>query len=106
MPRTQRDGRFYSKAFDLKEVKRSPRGAIYLSDGYINVALLVPRSDSTPKGLQHFGFEVDSGEATQKRLREIKLDIEIEQPAPGIAFAECKIKDVEGTIFDISEKGW
>jgi catechol 2,3-dioxygenase-like lactoylglutathione lyase family enzyme len=97
---------FYIEAFDLKEIKRSPRGAIYLSDGYINVALLVPRSDATPKGLHHFGFEVDSVEATQKRLKEIKPDIEIEQPSPDIAFAEYKIKDVEENIFDISEKGW
>jgi catechol 2,3-dioxygenase-like lactoylglutathione lyase family enzyme len=97
---------FYIEAFDLKEIKRSPRGAIYLSDGYINVALLVPRSDATPKGLHHFGFEVDNVEATQKRLKEIKPDIEIEQPSPDIAFAEYKIKDVEENIFDISEKGW
>lgn len=97
---------FYCKAFDLKEVERSPRGAIYLSDGYINVALLVPRSDSTRKGLHHFGFEVDSVAAAQKRLKEIKPDIEIEQPLPGVAFAEYKIKDLEGNIFDISEKGW
>jgi catechol 2,3-dioxygenase-like lactoylglutathione lyase family enzyme len=97
---------FYCKAFDLKEVERSPRGAIYLSDGYINVALLIPRSDSTPKGLHHFGFQVDSVEATQKWLKQIKPDIEIQQPLPGVAFAEYKIKDPEGNTFDISEKGW
>src|SRR5262245_47474899 len=51
---------FYCKAFDLKEVERSPRGAIYLSDGYINIALLMRRSDSTSKGIHHFGFQVDS----------------------------------------------
>jgi catechol 2,3-dioxygenase-like lactoylglutathione lyase family enzyme len=97
---------FYCKAFDLKEVKRSPRGAIYLSDGYINIALLLPRGDSTLKGLHHFGFQVDSIEETQKWLKEIKPDIEIEQPSAGVAFAEYKIKDPEGNIFDISEKGW
>jgi catechol 2,3-dioxygenase-like lactoylglutathione lyase family enzyme len=97
---------FYCKAFDLKEVKRSPSGAIYLSDGYINVALLVPRSDATPAGLHHFGFQVDSVEATQKRLREIKPDIDIQQPHPGVAFAEYKLKDPEGNTLDISENGW
>jgi catechol 2,3-dioxygenase-like lactoylglutathione lyase family enzyme len=97
---------FYCKAFDLKEVQRSPRGTIYLSDGYINVALLIPRGGSHPKGLHHFGFEVDSVEATQKRLKEIKTDIEIEDPLPGVAFAEYKVKDPEGNTFDISEKGW
>ena len=97
---------FYCKAFDLKEVERSPRGAIYLSDGYINIALLMRRSDSTPKGIHHFGFQVDSIEETQKWLQRIKPDIEIEQPLPGVAFAEYKIKDPEGNTFDISEKGW
>jgi catechol 2,3-dioxygenase-like lactoylglutathione lyase family enzyme len=97
---------FYCKAFDLQEIERSPRGAIYLPDGYINVALLVPRGDSTPKGLHHFGFQVQSVEATQKWLREIKADIEIQEPLPGVAFAEYKIKDPEGNTFDISEKGW
>ena len=38
---------FYCRAFDLKQVKKSPSGAIYLSDGYINVALLKPRGRSS-----------------------------------------------------------
>ncbi len=97
---------FYCKAFDLKEVERSPRGAIYLSDGYINVALLVPRSDSTSKGIHHFGLHVDSVEATQKWLKKIKPDIEIQPPLPGVALAEYKIKDPEGNNFYIYEKGW
>jgi hypothetical protein len=49
---------------------------------------------------------VDSVEATQKRLKEIKKDIEIEDPLPGVAFAEYKVKDPEENTFDISEKGW
>jgi Glyoxalase/Bleomycin resistance protein/Dioxygenase superfamily len=60
---------FYCKAFDLKEVKRSPRGAIYLSDGYINIALLVPRSDSTLKGIHHFGFQVDTSRKPRTGLK-------------------------------------
>src|SRR5205814_9169150 len=27
---------FYKEAFGLKEVRRSPRGAVFLTDGYIN----------------------------------------------------------------------
>jgi catechol 2,3-dioxygenase-like lactoylglutathione lyase family enzyme len=97
---------FYCNAFGMREVQRSASGAIYLSDGYINLALLVPRSAATPKGLHHFGFQVDSIEGAQKRLQEIKPDIEIEQPHAGVAFAEYKLKDPEGNTFDISEKGW
>jgi hypothetical protein len=49
---------------------------------------------------------MDSVEATQKSLGEIKGDIEIQEPLPGVAFAEYKVKNPEGNTFDISEKGW
>jgi hypothetical protein len=52
-------------------VKKSPSGAIYLSDGYINVALLKPRGAVKP-GLHHFGFEVENVKQAQERLRRIK----------------------------------
>jgi hypothetical protein len=64
------------------------------------------RSNSIPKGLHPFGFQMDSVEATQKSLGEIKGDIEIQEPLPGVAFAEYKVKNPEGNTFDISEKGW
>jgi catechol 2,3-dioxygenase-like lactoylglutathione lyase family enzyme len=86
-------------------VKKSPSGAIYLSDGYINVALLKPRGAVKP-GLHHFGFEVENVKQAQERLRRIKPDIEFLEPHPGgVAFAEYKASDPDGNPFDISEKG-
>jgi catechol 2,3-dioxygenase-like lactoylglutathione lyase family enzyme len=96
---------FYCRAFDLKQVNQSPSGAIYLSDGYINVALLKPRGAVKP-GLHHFGFEVENVKQAQERLRRIKPDIEFVEPHPGVAFAEYKASDPDGNPFDISEKGW
>jgi len=100
------EANFYRQGFGLKEVRRSESGSVFLSDGYINVALLKTKKGETQKGLHHFGFEVDSVVSAEKRLREIKPDIEIIAPHEGVTFAEYKLKDPEGNTFDISEKGW
>ncbi len=102
----EKEASFYRRAFGLKEVRRSESGSVFLSDGYINVALLKTKDDSTPKGLYHFGFEVESVASAQERLRQIKPDIEILAPHAGVTFAEYKLKDPDGNPFDISEKGW
>ena len=47
---------FYKNVFGLKEVSRGKR-SIYLSDGYINMAIL-PAGDGQ-EGIDHFGFEVE-----------------------------------------------
>lgn len=105
----EKEASFYRRAFDLKEVRRSPSGSVFLSDGYINLArlaLLKSKGDSEAKGLHHFGFQAESLESTQDRLRQIEPDIEIVPPHDGVTFAEYKLKDPDGNTFDISEKGW
>ncbi len=101
----EKEASFYCKAFDLKEVSKSQNGAVFLSDGYISLALLKTRGEKTPKGINHFGFQVDNLESTKNHLRKINPDVDIVQQGGGI-FAECKIKDPEDNTFDISEKGW
>ena len=81
---------FYIEAFDLKEVKeKSERSNLLIRRLYQCCAFgAAKRCD--PKGLHHFGFEVDTVEATEKRLKEIKPDIEIEQPP---RHRICRIQD-------------
>ena len=102
----EREASFYIRAFDLKEVRRSPTGSVFLSDGYINVALLKAKGEAAAKGLHHFGFQVENIESTQERLRQIQPGIEIVAPHDSVTFAEYKLKDPDGNPFDISEKGW
>jgi catechol 2,3-dioxygenase-like lactoylglutathione lyase family enzyme len=101
-----REAIFYVQAFDLKEVRRSPSGSVFLSDGYINIALLKSRDGNDPKGLHHFGFQVDDVASAQDKIRRIKPDVEIVAPHDNVTFAEYKLKDPDGNPFDISEKGW
>lgn len=88
----EKEASFYLQAFDLKEVRRSPSGSVFLSDGYINLALLKSRGDSEAKGLHHFGFQVESVAATEERLRRFKPDIEILAPHEGVTFAEYRLR--------------
>src|SRR5947207_5644944 len=67
---------FYKSAFGLTELLRSPNGAVFLTDGHINVAILNYKTEKSPDvgahgpnfdGIHHFGFEVDDlDEACQK----------------------------------------
>jgi len=62
---------FYTSAFGLKEVFRQrndetfPQWAIYLTDGYINLALL-PVKHIRPTGVDHIGFAVDDVEGAMQ----------------------------------------
>jgi catechol 2,3-dioxygenase-like lactoylglutathione lyase family enzyme len=101
----ERQARFYQDAFGLKEMRRS-KGAISLTDGYLGVTLLKSPPDAPKKGLDHFGFQVESLDETEQRLRRVAPDIHIEKPEHGNMSAEYKVTDPDGNVFDISEKGW
>src|SRR3982074_2195233 len=67
---------FYKSAFGLKELRRSPNGAVFLTDGYIHVAVLNHKTEQDADvgahgpnfdGIHHFGFEIDDlDDACQK----------------------------------------
>ena len=59
---------FYKEAFGLQEIRRAPNGAVFLTDGYINVAILNWKTEKSAdvgahgpnfSGIHHFGFEVE-----------------------------------------------
>ena len=70
---------FYKDALGLKEIRRSPSGAVFLTDGYINLAILNWKTEKDAdagangpnyNGIHHFGFEVDDlDQACQKMKR-------------------------------------
>ncbi len=99
---------FYKITFGMKEVHRGEvkdgLQAIYLSDGYINLALLPARG--RPEGVEHFGFQVDSIEETGRiSLKEGAKQGATPRPKDG-RFAEFRIHDCVGIPVDLSEQGW
>jgi catechol 2,3-dioxygenase-like lactoylglutathione lyase family enzyme len=103
-PNPQRLADFYRKVLDLKEVEKTDRSSIFVSDGYFNLALLYQRKEE-PIGLNHFGFHVKSNEEMQARAEKAGVRRGTARPER-IPFAEYRVHDPEGNGIDISQKGW
>jgi catechol 2,3-dioxygenase-like lactoylglutathione lyase family enzyme len=89
---------YYKKVFGLEEKYRGPNGTIYLSDGFVNLALIsVTRF---PWGIHHFGFQVES----VKSIEEIAETTAVANSYGAVA--ESWITDPEGNRVDSSEHGW
>jgi len=103
-PNPQKMADFYCKVLDMKEVERTDRSSIFVSDGYFNLALLYQRKEE-PMGLNHFGFHVPSTEEMQTRAERAGVRRGAKRPER-IPFAEYRVHDPEGNGIDISQKGW
>ena len=95
---------FYEQAFDLKRVGQARRG-IYLSDGTVNLALLRVEENEKP-GVYHFGAWVDDLAEGEKRATDAGATYLAGRPTSPNSFYECKYRDPDGIVFDITHNGW
>ena len=109
-----KEAAFYTKAFELEEISRVGKpdnGAVYLSDGTINVAL-IRMSDPNfpnynPRGLNHVGFvveDLDKAIETAEGAGAISL-VDPKHRDAGATW-EMKMKTPSGVAFDLSDHGW
>jgi len=100
----ERLAKFYEQVFDMKVVLTEKSGAIYMSDGYLTLAILKNRGDYTPSGINHFGFQVDDMDEIEKRLAAF------DEPLTGRPstrpYAERRAMDPDGNLFDVSVHGY
>ena len=89
---------YYKRVFGMEEKERGPNGTIYLSDGFVGVAL-ISRPDM-PWGINHFGFQVES----INEIEEIAETTAVANSAAAVG--ESMIKDAEGYRVDLSVEGW
>jgi catechol 2,3-dioxygenase-like lactoylglutathione lyase family enzyme len=113
---------FYKEALGLREIRRSSNGAVFLTDGYINLAILnwktekdadVGANGPNYSGIHHFGFEVEDLDEACQKLEEAQgqrltqkdnLDTMM---APGShRNFEMKWAGPDGVVLDISHTGW
>jgi 4-hydroxyphenylpyruvate dioxygenase-like putative hemolysin len=110
----------FKKGFGLQELSRGDSDLareVYLTDGYINIAIVCwKRTKETPNpypdgyGLDHFGFQVDDLEGAEKQARQAGAT---PQPPPPVdlsklgdrIFFETKLQ-LAGVKFDLSAHGW
>ena len=116
---------FYKEAFGLKELRRSPNGAVFLTDGYIHVAVLNRKDERSAdmgahgpnfSGIHHFGFEVENlGDACEKLEKVDAQRLTAKTGAEADAYAEVraghanfemKWSGPDGVVIDISHTGW
>jgi catechol 2,3-dioxygenase-like lactoylglutathione lyase family enzyme len=93
---------FYTTAFGMNVVD-GVGPAIYLSDGYLNVAIIQKRPQYKI-GLYHFGIEVDDIEALKPICKELGAS-EIQKRPPNRE-AEYRVHDPDGNPIDLSQHGW
>lgn len=107
--------KFYSEIFEMEEVGRAGdvdvAGAVYLSDGTVNLALIKVTDDypnALPKGLNHIGFVVtDVDRAVEKAEMLGAVNIVDESAAAGAgATWEVKMRTPDGVAFDFTNHGW
>ena len=95
---------FYEEVFGLKRIRSEKGGAIYMSDGYLTVALLRNRGEAAPSGINHFGFQVDDIKEIEERLK--KFEEPLEQRPANRPYAEYRAMDPDGNLFDVSVHGF
>lgn len=105
----ERLARFYEEVFQMTRLtgKAGVPGskAVYMTDGYITLALLENKAEGKPSGLNHFGFHIDDHDKVSRRL----VNAGVKQPAKRPAdrpYAETRATDPDGNNFDISAAGF
>ena len=113
---------FYKDAFDMKEIRRSDNGAVFLTDGYINMAILNYKTDEDADtgahgpnfdGIHHFGFQVDNLDESIAKLEAVdgerlshKEGVNTSEPSMTPGNFEMKWAGPDGVVIDISHSGW
>ena len=105
VPDPEASAKFFEEALELKIVGRARRG-IYLSDGTVNVALLKIDPDEGEPRLWHFGIWVDDLEEAEQKAQAAGATYLAGRPTSPNSFYECKYKDPNGIVFDLTHNGW
>ena len=110
----------FKKAFGLEELERGDSELareVYLTDGYINVAIVCwKRTKETPNpypqgyGLDHFGLQVEDLDGAEARAKQAGAT---PQPPPPVDLSKLgdriffeKKYLLAGVRFDLSGQGW
>jgi catechol 2,3-dioxygenase-like lactoylglutathione lyase family enzyme len=105
----ERLAKFYEETFEMTRltgVKGVPGStAVYMTDGYITLALLPNKADGKPSGLNHFGFHVEDQAQIAQKLVKGGVKAPAQRPADR-PYAETRATDPDGNNFDISVAGF
>jgi catechol 2,3-dioxygenase-like lactoylglutathione lyase family enzyme len=112
----ERTARFYREAFGLTQVGAGQSG-VYLTDGYLNIAVLTLRpglnGERLKLGVDHVGFQVDDVEATVAKIQRLggkaladRLAPHSTNSAQSQSYFEVKCLGPDEQVIDVSSAGW
>ncbi len=120
-PDPEKTAAFYKDVFGLKEVGQA-RAGCYLSDGYINLAILKsheaetgesPRDAAGYAGIHHLGFMVDDVDEVCRKLDAAgatpmtsRTDPRQTAASGARSYYEIKYRGPDDQEFDVTESGW
>jgi catechol 2,3-dioxygenase-like lactoylglutathione lyase family enzyme len=120
-PDPEKTAAFYKDVFGLKEVGQARTG-YYLSDGYMNLAILKSRDEEageSPRdvpgyaGIHHLGFMVDDVdevcsklEAAGARPKTARTDVRDAPTSGPRSYYEIKYVGPDQQEMDVTESGW
>jgi len=107
---------FYQEAFGLEQVGVGQSG-IYLTDGYLNIAILSMRAvvdgETMKLGVDHVGFQVDDVNATVAKIRALggkalneRNEVHHSDPSKPQSYFEVKCVVPDDQVIDVSNAGW
>jgi catechol 2,3-dioxygenase-like lactoylglutathione lyase family enzyme len=97
--------KFYCEVFEMTVVSRTAKKDVFLTDGYMNLALLRQKAVGKPPGLNHFGFQVEDAAEIAARMQSWDVVGPEQRPADR-TYAEQRGTDPEGNNFDLAEAGF
>ncbi len=99
---------FYGEVFGTAVTGVDELGNAWISDGYMNIALLARRERANRKpGIHHWGFTVDEADkpAIVAKMKGYGVEIYnpyVDSPEAHRPYAEDAVKDPDGNRFDLS----
>jgi predicted enzyme related to lactoylglutathione lyase len=98
--------KFYAEVFGL-EITGSSQGDVWVTDGYVDVALINRRNVKSPRGIHHWGFtlapEAKSGVYEKLTARGLPpTDPRVEDPTVDRPYVEDKGHDIDGNRYDLT----
>jgi predicted enzyme related to lactoylglutathione lyase len=107
---------FYLEAFGLTQVGEGQSG-VYLTDGYLNIAVLKLRAglegEPLKLGVDHVGFQVDDVDATVANIQRLggkpltgRAELHEKNSAKAQSYFEVKCLGPDEQVIDVSSAGW
>jgi len=106
----ERLANFYEKVFGMRRLVRpadrpkTGSKAVFMTDGYLTLALLENKAEGKPPGLNHFGFQISDQQEIADRLVEFGL-APTQRPADR-PYAETRATDPDGNNYDMAVRGF